>query len=152
MLKIHEFNNLTDAEAKSLYQTPAMIAVLIASADSEIDEQETAWAKKVVSFRQEVGNELLFNYYEVAESFFNETLESLLSETKGTHNRISDLETALAALSPVLAKIDGDFAVELLKSWKSFAKQVAKATGGILGFGSISEQEKRLVDLKMIQV
>lgn len=150
MLKIHEFNKLTDAEAKSLYQAPAMIAVLIASADSQIDEQETTWAKKVVSFRQEVGNELLFSYYEIAESFFEETMTSLLSEEKGTQTRIASLETALTNLNPILAKVDGKFASELLESWKSFAKQVAKATGGILGFGGVSAQEKHLMDLKMI--
>lgn len=152
MLKIKEFNSLTDAEALSLYQAPAMIAVLIAAADSKIDEEETAWAKKVMGFRQEVGNELLFNYYEIADSYFSETLESLLGESKGTQVRISDLETSLAALNPVLAKVEGEFAVELLKSWRSFATQVAKATGGILGFGSISEQEKFLIDLKMISL
>jgi hypothetical protein len=150
MLKIHEFNKLTDAEAKSLYQAPAMIAVLIASADSQIDEQETTWAKKVMSFRQEVGNELLFDYYEIAESFFVETMASLLSEEKGTQTRIANLETALTNLNPILAKVDSKFTSELLESWKSFAKQVAKATGGIFGFGGVSAQEKHLMDLKMI--
>jgi|AntRauTorckE5430_2_1112549.scaffolds.fasta_scaffold01334_4 hypothetical protein len=150
MLKIHEFNKLTDAEAKSLYQAPAMIAVLIASADSQIDEQETTWAKKVMSFRQEVGNELLFDYYEIAESFFVETMTSLLSEEKGTQTRIANLETALTNLNPILAKVDSKFTSELLESWKSFAKQVAKATGGIFGFGGVSAQEKHLMDLKMI--
>jgi hypothetical protein len=150
MLKIHEFNKLTDAEAKSLYQAPAMIAVLIASADSQIDEQETIWAKKVMSFRQEVGNELLFDYYEIAESFFVETMTSLLSEEKGTQTRIANLETALTNLNPILAKVDSKFTSELLESWKSFAKQVAKATGGIFGFGGVSAQEKHLMDLKMI--
>lgn len=152
MLKIQEFKNLTDAEAKSLYQAPAIIAVLIASADSEIDEQETIWAKKVVGFRQEVGNETLFNYYEIAESFFNETLESLLKEEKGTQARIANLETTLNELNPVLAKLDSEFAKELVKSWRSLAVQVAKATGGIFGFGSVSEQEKFLIDLKMINL
>lgn len=152
MLKIHEFNNLTDAEAKSLYQAPAMIAVLIASADSQIDEQETIWAKKVLGFRQEVGNKLLFNYYEIAESFFEETMESLLSEEGVTQARIASLETALANLNPILAKIDDKFAAELLETWKSFAVQVAKATGGVFGFGSISAQEKYLMELKMIHL
>ncbi len=150
MLKIQEFKNLTDAEAKKMYQAPALIAVMIAIADSRIDEQETTWAKKVMGFRQEVGNDMLFNYYEIADSYFSEALESLLSDDKGTHLRISDLESALAELNEPLAKVDVKFALELYKSWKSFAKQVAKSAGGILGFGSISEQEERLMELRMI--
>ncbi|MFT6148051.1 MAG: hypothetical protein ACJAUH_000731 [Saprospiraceae bacterium] len=152
MLKIQEFSNLTDLEAKSLYQAPAMIAVLIASADSNIEEKETAWAKKVMNFRQEVGKDSLFNYYEIADSYFSEELRSLLSDDKGTQERLSSLEGALTEMNVILAKIDADFAMELVQSWRSFAQQVAKATGGILGFGSISEQEKHLMGLKMISL
>lgn len=152
MLKIQEFSNLTDLEAKSLYQAPAMIAVLIASADSNIEEKETAWAKKIMIFRQEVGEDSLFNYYEISDSYFSEALRSFLNDDKGTQERISDIEGALTQMNVVLAKIDADFAMELVQSWRSFAQQVAKATGGILGFGSISEQEKYLMGLEMISL
>ncbi len=152
MLKIKEFNNLTDGEAKQVYQAPALIAILIASADSNIHEEETGWAKKVIGYRQEVGVEALFSYYEIADSYFDEAMQALLSDEKGTQERIAFLEVELAKLNPVLAKIDGIFAAELVKSWRSFAKQVAKSAGGFMGFGSISEQERRLIALNMIDV
>lgn len=152
MLKIQEFSNLTDSEAKQVYQAPALIAILIASADSNIHEEETGWAKKVMGYRQEVGVEALFNYYEIADTYFDEAMQAILSDEKGTQERIAFLETALAKLNPILAKIDGIFAVELVKSWRSFAKQVAKSAGGFMGFGSISEQEKRLMALNMIDL
>lgn len=152
MLKIQEFKGLTDSEAKQLYQAPALIAILIASADSEIHEEETGWAKKVMGYRQEVGVEALFNYYEIADTYFDEAIQVLLTDGKGVQERISFLETALATLNPLLAKVDDMFAIELTKSWRSFAKQVAKSAGGFLGFGSVSEQEARLMTLSMIDV
>lgn len=152
MLKIKEFSNLTDSEAKQVYQAPALIAILIASADSNIHEEETGWAKKVIGYRQEVGVEALFNYYEIADSYFDEAVQALMTDGKGMQERISVLETELSTLNPILAKIEDAFAIELVKSWRSFAKQVAKSAGGFMGFGSISEQEKRLMALKMIEL
>ena len=109
MLKIQEFKGLTDNEAKELYQAPALIAVLIAAADSKIDEEEIEWAKKVMGYRQEVGVEALFNYYDVADTYFDETLQALLSEEKGTQERILSLEQGLGTTNAILAKIDGHF-------------------------------------------
>jgi hypothetical protein len=152
MLKIKEFGGLTDSEAKQLYQAPGLIAILIASADSNIQEDETDWAKKVIAYRQEVGAEPLFSYYEIADTYFDEVLQVLTTDERGVQERIAFLETELAALNPVLAKIDADFASELVNSWRSFAKQVAKSSGGFMGFGSISEQENYLISLKMIDI
>lgn len=152
MLKIQEFKGLTDSEAKQLYEAPALVAILIASADSEIHEDETGWAKKVMGFRQETGVEALFNYYKIADSYFDEVIQALLENGKGPQEQIVSLEGALATLNPILAKVDGLFAIELVKSWRSFAKQVAQSAGGFLGFGSISEQEKRLMALNMLDV
>ena len=152
MLKIQEFKGLTDDEAKQLYQAPALIAVLIASADSKVDEEETTWAKRVMGFRQKVGEETLFNYYEIADTYFDETLQASLNDGKGTQERIAALEEALGATNATLAKIDGHFAIDLVKSWRTFAQSVAKATGGFLGFGSISDQEERLMNLSMIDL
>ncbi|MFK7948629.1 MAG: hypothetical protein AB8G11_13645 [Saprospiraceae bacterium] len=152
MLKIQEFKGLTDSETKRLYEAPALIAVLIAAADSKIEAQETEWAKKVIGYRQETGVEALFNYYEIADTYFDEALQAALDGEKGNQERILSLENELAELNPILAKIDGLFAAELVKNWRSFAKQVAKSAGGFLGFGSISDQEARLMNLSMIDL
>lgn len=152
MLKIKEFAGLTDDEAKQLYQAPGLIAILIASADSNIQEDETDWAKKVIGYRQEVGVEPLFSYYEIADTYFNDVLHVLMTDDRGNQERIAYLETALAELNPILAKLDASFANELVESWRTFAKQVAKSAGGFMGFGSISEQESRLITLKMIDI
>ncbi len=150
MLKIQEFKSLTNDEAKVLYQAPAMITALIASADGVIEEDETTWAKKVIHYRQEAGNELLFNYYEIAETYFDETLSNILAHEKGTQMGIAQIETVLEGTNPILAKLDADFVTHLVKSWRSLAERVAKASGGVLGFGTISSQEKKLMDLHII--
>ena len=150
MLKIKEFESLTDSEAKSLYEAQALIAILIASADSNIHEDETGWAKKVMGFRQDTGAEALFNYYKIADAHFDEVVKTLLENGKGAQEQIVSLEGELSNLNAALDKVDASFAAELAKSWRSFAKQVAQSAGGFLGFGSISEQEKRLMALDMI--
>jgi hypothetical protein len=152
MLKIQEFKTLTDAEATLLYQTPAMIAVLIASADNRIEEEETEWAKKIMGYRQQVGNEMLFPFYDIADTYFDTTLQSLLSNSRGTQAQIAFLEAELAKTTAIFQKLDKDFALNLLNSLKSFGKSVAQATGGLFGLGSISEQETALLELKMIQL
>lgn len=150
MLKIQEFSGLTDAEARKMYNAPALIALLVAAADNKIDEQEISWAEKVVGYRHEVGNEILFNYYEVVDTYIHQDLEVLMAENKTTQVLMAELEISLEAMNAILAKLDKKFALALVKSWRSFAKQIAKASGGFLGFGSISEQEAQVMDLHMI--
>jgi len=152
MLKIQEFNNLTDEEAKAMYESPALVAVLIAAADDNIETQELEWAKKIMGYRQHVGNEHLFPFYEIADSYFDATLEAAVNNNQGDQERLAFIESALEQLNPLFAKIDKDFALELFKSLQSFARSVAKSHGGFLGLKSINYQEAELIDLHMIKL
>jgi len=152
MLKIQEFNNLTDNEAIAMYQSPALVAVLIAAADDNIETEELEWAKKIMGYRQHVGNEHLFPFYEIADTYFDETLTKIVNNGRGDQERLAFIESALESLNPIFAKVDKDFAAELFKSLKSFARSVAKSHGGFLGLKSINYQEAELIDLHMIKL
>ncbi|MBK8391868.1 MAG: hypothetical protein IPL23_22440 [Saprospiraceae bacterium] len=53
-------------------------------------------------------------------------------------------------VNPILGKLDHLVALHLYKSYTSFAKHVAKASGGVLGFFSIGPNESNLITLPMI--
>ena len=144
---------LSEEEVKKVVEAPAVITVLIAAADDNIDEDETSWASKVVDYRKTIGDESLFDYYEASEEAFAEALSALLNEeVVGNQERLANMTAELEALNPILKKINRLYAQKLVNSWRSFAKQVAKASGGILGFGSVSKAEEALVDLDMIEI
>ncbi len=150
MLKIYELSHLSDDETLSIYQAPALIAVLIAASDSQVDEQETSWASKVMAYRQQVGDRALFGYYDIADTYFETTLNGLL-QGKETPEIIENALSALTAINGTLAKVDVAFAERLVKSWRSFAKAVAETSGGFLGFGNVSSQEAELIKLDMFE-
>ena len=56
----------------------------------------------------------------------------------------------LEKLNEILAKLPQDLGANLYKSFISFASHVAKSSGGVLGFFSVSEAEKSVIDLTMI--
>ena len=148
-MSIKAFESLTSSESNLLLQAPALIAVLIASADQEIDEKETSWASKLVKYRSFTASPLLQEYYTVVGEHFEESMESLVENWESL-SKFGALTEQLKATNPVLGKLDPAFAEELKKSWRSLAKKVAEADGGLFGFASVNKEEKALMDLPMI--
>ena len=151
-MNINEFKQLSADESQLLIKAPALITVLIGASDGKIDAQETEWAEKVVGYREHIGDEDLFSYYHQVEETFKANLDAILSQNVvGTQDRVARATVELEKTSSILAKINHHYSEKLLTSWKSFATQVAKASGGFLGIGSISTQEEHLVNLPMIK-
>jgi len=142
VLSAEEFGQLKDAIA--------LITVYIAGADGDIDEDETKWAEKVTNIRSYNLPEGLRGFYAEVGEEFADKLEHLKSTLVTVEQRNETAEANLAALNPILAKLSPKLGTELYKSYKSFAKHVAKASGGFLGFFSIGPKEAALLDLEMI--
>lgn len=152
-MNINEFKHLSADEAQSLVKAPALITTLIAASDGKIDDKETEWAEKVVGYREHVGDEDLFSYYHKVEETFKINLDAILAENVvGSQDRVARATAELEEINTILAKVNHHYADKLLTSWKSFALQVAKASGGFMGFGSVSSQEEHLVNLPMIKL
>ena len=147
-MAIKYFQNLSDQEANLLVKAPALITVLIAGADKNIDKKEKDWAAKVINYRTFTAQPKLQDYYEVVQASFegqlNALVESWTPESEGT------ISAELASTNAALAKVDQEYAGYLKASWRSLAAKVAGASGGLLGFGSVDKDEKRLIDLPMI--
>ncbi len=148
---IPQFADLTEAEKQLLYDSIPLITVYIAGADGKIDEDEKEWAKKITNIRSYSYHEDLQAFYAGVSDSYSTKLDAFISELPNdVASRTSAIEAKLAGLNEILPKLDVNFAARFYKGLLSFAKHVAKASGGIFGFGSISRSEESLLGLEFI--
>jgi len=144
-------HKLTPEEGEQLRKAIAQITILIAGADGNIEKQELSWAKKISQIREYNHPVELNEYYKSVGTDYDELVSTMISDLPNdTAERTTVLSNALTELNPILAKLDNDDAHFYYKSFRTFAEYVAKATGGILGFFSVSSEEKSLMSLPMI--
>ncbi len=147
-MSIEAFSSLDAQEVEQLLEAPAVVTLLIAGSDEKVDKKEKDWASKLVNYRSVTAEVELQPYYEALGDRFESDLTSLMDGWQ-----VGDLETLrdkLSALSPILEKLEGEFVLKLKQSWRTLAEQVAKASGGIIGFGSVSPEEREVIDLSML--
>jgi len=146
-------NNLTLAEKDKLKKSISLITVLIAGADGNIEKEELTWAKKIAGVREYGPPTKLHSFYQDVGVDYEENVNALIDTLPAdVAERTKVISDRLAELNPILAKLDNDIASAYYKSFITFAEHVAKATGGILGFFSVSSEEKSLITLPMIDV
>lgn len=144
------FKVLSDAEFDQLKDAVSLITVYIGGADGEFDDEEFEWAEKITKIRSYNLPESLATFYEQVGVDFHDKVEDLKKTLTDVTSRNKYVEEKLTALNPILAKINPKLGAELYSSYISFAKHVAKASGGFLGFFSIGPKEAELLDLNMI--
>ncbi len=150
-MTVKEFENLREDEIQVMLEAPIYVSILIAGADGKIDNRERKEAIDVARSKQSRAREQLVDYYKlVGEDFeqkFNKFIDELPEDAK---DRNKDIEQELRKLNFILPKIDRPFAIKFYASLKDLAKRIAEASGGILGYLSVSYEEQTLMDLKMI--
>lgn len=148
---IPQFAGLNDAEKKLLIDAIPMITALIAGADGNIDSEEKEWASKIMKIRGYQHPPALEGYYELVGAEFATRLDKLIETLPtGTDERNNMISEELAQLNDVLPKMAPLHGAHFYHSFVTFAEHVAKASGGFLGFGSISRAEGKYVGLPMI--
>ncbi len=149
---IPEFEPLREDEIQVMLQAPVYVAILIAGADGKIDKSERREAIEVARSKQSRSREQLHEFYKVVGEKFEENFTTLIDELpSGTDARISAITTELRKLNFILPKVDKNFAVKYHASLKDLAKKIAEASGGVLGYLSVSYEESKLMELKMIK-
>lgn len=143
---------ISQEEYNTLQKSLSLITVLVASADGKIDKNEIDDAEKVVHIRSFNKPELLKEFYQDVETHFHADLDEAIEEygdgTEESRNRIIN---RLKVLNTILPKIeDPSVRYYLYNSLKSFAKHIAKSSGGIFGFLSIGPKEDHYIDLEFI--
>ncbi|WP_258097527.1 hypothetical protein [Marinoscillum pacificum] len=148
---VKEFENLREDEVEVLLTAPVYVAILIAGADGDIDKSERKEAIEVAHSKQGRAREQLVEYYKAVGASFESKFNTLISELpEDAEERSKAITTELRKLNFILPKIDKNFAVKLYASLKDLAKKIAEASGGILGYLSVSYEESKLIELRMI--
>ena len=151
---IEQFKNLSKQEIELLLNTPVLITILVAGADNHIDQDEQKWAKKLTTYRQFTEKTILQAYYKIVSENFESNLEKFVmyinSFPQDAKDRNPFISNELAKINAILPKLDPEFSTCFYDSIKSFSKHIAEASGGVLGFGSVSPEELVWVELKMI--
>lgn len=148
---VQEFENLNEEEKAALIDAIPLITVLIAGADGNIDADEVAWSEKLTKIRGYANPENLQAYYDKVGENYSDTLKNMIASLPDdTNARTTAVSERLSKLNAILPKLNKNYAYRLYKSYVSFAEHVAKASGGFLGFASISREEKLLMGLSMI--
>ncbi len=146
------FETLSPEEKADLLDAIPYVTILIAGADGHIDTKERAWAAKIAKIRSYDHHKSLQPYYLKVGENFSSRMDYLLEHLpKDNEARKLAVSTQLAKLNPILAKLDNATAYRFYKGLLSFAEHVAKASGGFLGWGSISKKEYDLLKLSMIE-
>ena len=145
------FSALNDDQYNLLLEALPLVTVLIAGADGQIDEQELNWAEKLTSIRTYATPHELNEFYIAAEQILEPRINALVGMLPDdVAERQEQISQRLSGLNAILASLENAVAYQLYESFTSFAKHIAKASGGFLRFGSISSKEKAWIDLPML--
>lgn len=148
---IKAFQNLTEKERNLLLKVPALVTVLIAGADSDIDCNEIKEATSLTQLKKVTSREILLEYYDHVRKIFDQQLSEIISQfPENKEFRQYFIIQELEKLNRVLPLLEHKFAVQFHASIRDFAKKIAEASGGILGYIPVGYEESKLIDLPMI--
>jgi len=149
---IPQFQHLSSSEKEQLYDAIPLITILIASADGELTHKERTWSEKITKIRSYSYHESLREFYLNVGKNYQERLDYFLEKFPLNVDRRTGIITEqLDELNTILPKLEEVFAWRYYTSLLSFAKHVAKSTGGFFGWSSINEAERKLLGLDMIK-
>ena len=148
---LNSLDKLTTEEKDLVMNALPIITVMIAAADGEVDESETGWANKLTDIRSYSHEEELQAYYEKVSENFDQQVRMMVKDLPAnTKDAVPALAATLAGMNDILPKLPPTISGPFLKSMKSFATHIARASGGFLKIASISKEEQALIDLPMI--
>jgi hypothetical protein len=144
---------LTLKEKETLYNSPIYVALLIAFADEEMDEREKSEIFKLIHIKTfSEKNDTVKEIYNFIDKDllvrFDSVFHSLPSNSIQRNIFITE---KIAALNPILNSFDIHSAINFYNSLKNFAVHVANVSGGIWGVHQISDKEKSILNLSMLE-
>ncbi len=146
------FDKLNAEELEELYLIPVWVSILIAGADNVFAKKEIKMAVKLAWGKAQNGDDLLAGFYGNVARKFEVNMKGYISlMPKDSDERSVFLIKRLTRVNDLFKKIDFEYAHQLYLSFRDFAYHVAQASGGLFGLLSISSEESKFVDLKMIK-
>jgi hypothetical protein len=143
--------NLSAEEQQLMKDAIAYITILVAGADDNIDANEIAASTKLAEVRSFSFYDVLVPYYQEVKVDLKDKIHALIEDLPNdVHARQEIISKELARLNSILKKLGTHHGHVFYDNFVSFAKHVAKSSGGIIGFMTIGPEEKKVVDLPMI--
>lgn len=155
MEEITLLKSLTEEETDVIISLPVFILFLIGGADNYIDKREIEWAEFVVKYRSKQYHSPIYQIYLLVSEVFKEKFDSVsiqVMKEKNLKLRNQYIINKIKEANPILKKMDTDLSQEFISSLKTYAKGIAESSGGILGFNAISDEEKKYIELAMLEL
>lgn len=145
------FTGINAEEQRQLVLGVSWITILIAGADGHIDSEEIEWAEKIAKIRSYSLADRLHDFYQEVGKDFDDNLQKIIKDYQGNNEaRTKTAYEEIEKINSILQKMENHEGVKLYESLKSFAKHVAKSSGGFLGMWSISYEENKYINLPML--
>lgn len=145
------FFNISAEEEAFLINTPAMITILIAGADSEIDRVEIREAKEIIDQISRDGVSSLSNFYKLVIENFEANLNNLLfAYPSNAKERNQLISRELTRLNSIFPKLEKPTAVNFYNDMRQLARHIAEASGGVLGYLSVDKEESKFINLPTV--
>jgi len=149
---LYQLSKLTDNEREIVMNAPVWVSVYVALADYRITKEERKKIVQTVHTKTFSEKNDLSELYKVLDINIEQRLATAISSIPVfQEDKEPFVRQKLVEFNDVLQKLPIVFARQLHKSLKDFALYAAQASGGILGVNRISETEKGLMQLDMIQ-
>jgi len=148
---ITPFENLSSKDQAILLDAPLWVAMWIGLADNHFDKNEQIKAVKTLSvktFSETPDVAALYQKIENPAERLLRLLDTLPSDAEGKKNVVKGKLNEVAAS---LKNCDEMFATSLYLSFRNVGVHVANASGGLLGLGNISEEEKVALTLDFMK-
>jgi hypothetical protein len=150
---INQLHILSEEEKQSVLDAPIFVAIYIAGADDDINEEELDSTIKLIHTKTfSEHNSLADNIYKKLDQNSEAILGKMLSKIPGELEERNEMLTKeLSKLNSILPKLNKGFALEFYNSLKDIAFYVARSSGGVMGIGKVNDKEREVLDLSMIR-
>jgi hypothetical protein len=130
---VTQLEDLVQHEKELLLKAPALVSLLAASGDHEINKKQKADAIKLSHLKTFTATPLLIPYYKEVEKNFDSYFEEAAKKyAPFDDEKRQALRTEINVLESVIKKLDKDFARILHASLKGYAEHVRRADGSFM--------------------
>ena len=148
---IKSIESLPAEKQKILYDAIPYVTLLVAGADGVIDDAELQQGEKIAHIRTFHFHQEWQEYYKKVDEHLHERLLELIRTLpRETQQRQEAISAELSKLNEILPLLEPKHAKHFYDGLLSFARHVAKASGGVIGWVSIGPKEAKVTDLPMI--
>ncbi|MCB0549906.1 MAG: hypothetical protein KDD19_20205 [Phaeodactylibacter sp.] len=148
---IKSIESLPAEKQKILYDAIPYVTLLVAGADGIIEDAELEKGEKIAHVRTFHFHQEWQEYYKKVDEHLHERLIELIRILpRQAEQRQEVISQELSKLNSILPLLEPKHAKHFYDGLVSFARHVAKASGGVVGWMSIGPKEAKVADLPMI--